>query len=244
MSASVQLENVTISYNRHPAVHHINGTFAGGSLTAVAGPNGAGKSTLLKAIAGIIAPDEGRITISGTQNIAYLPQASEMQRDFPMSVLHMVTTGFWQQTKSMRAITSSMKARASQALVEVGLGGFEKRDLSSLSVGQFQRALFVRMIVQDADLMLLDEPFAAIDENATAHLLDIILRWHAQKRTVICVLHDFAQIKTYFPQCLLLARECIAWEDSQSALLPEKLLNSRLFRDDWQAQTIICERAS
>src|SRR5947209_8387952 len=89
MSAPITLENITISYNRHPAVHHINGTFERGSLTAIAGPNGAGKSTLLKAIAGIIPVQEGRITINA--RIAYLPQASQMQRDFPMSVLHMIT---------------------------------------------------------------------------------------------------------------------------------------------------------
>jgi len=100
MAATVTLENVTISYARHPAVHHLSGTFPAGSLTAVTGPNGAGKSTLLKAIAGIITPDEGRILVEGiaSERIGYLPQASEMQRDFPLSVLHMVVTGYWHKS--------------------------------------------------------------------------------------------------------------------------------------------------
>lgn len=241
MNASVILENVTISYNRHPAVHHISGEFKEGSLTAIAGPNGAGKSTLLKAIAGIIHPQEGRITVHS--QIAYLPQATDMQRDFPLSVLPMIASGFWGQTKGYKTITSAMQDKASQALVEVGLRGFEKRDLSSLSTGQFQRALFARLLVQDAQLMLLDEPFNAIDEHTTAHLMELILRWHQEKRTIICVLHDFEQIRKHFPECLLLARECVAWDSSVKALNPEKLLASRFFKDDWQSNMAICERA-
>jgi zinc/manganese transport system ATP-binding protein len=241
MSEAVVLENVTVTYNRHPAVHHISGVFKTGSLTAIAGPNGAGKSTLLKAIAGVIHPQEGHINVNS--ELAYLPQASEMQRDFPLSVLHMVVCGFWNQTRGQKSITAAMKEKASKALVEVGLRGFEKRDLSSLSTGQFQRALFARLIVQDAQVMLLDEPFNAIDESTTQHLLDIILRWHKEKRTIICVLHDFEQIRKYFPDCLLLARECIAWDSSAKALHPENLLGSRFFKDDWQSNIAMCERA-
>jgi len=245
MSASVTLENVTISYNRHPAVHHISGRFDAGSLTAIAGPNGAGKSTLLKAIAGILTPEEGRIVTLGAprESVAYLPQASEMQRDFPMPVLHMVATGFWHSTGGTRAITNTMKTRALEALAEVGLPGFEKRDLASLSAGQFQRALFARLLVQDATVMLLDEPFNAIDAATTEHLLELVLRWHAQGRTVICVLHDFEQIRKFFPRCLLMARECIAWDESAKALNPQQLLNARFFRDDLHSHPEICERS-
>src|SRR5690606_29317583 len=142
---------LTLAYHRHPAVHHISGSFAPGSLTAVAGPNGAGKSTLLKAIAGIIPAGEGRIAIqkSPAQRVAYLPQASEMQRDFPFSVLHMVATGFWQQSGGMRPITPAMLESARGALAQVGLRGLEGHDIASLSSGQFQRALFARLLVQD-----------------------------------------------------------------------------------------------
>ncbi len=245
MSAAVTLDNVTISYNRHPAVHHVSGTFEAGSLTAVAGPNGAGKSTLLKGIAGILSPDEGHISIKGAtrKRIAYLPQAAELQRDFPMTVLHMIVTGYWQKTGGTGAITAAMREQASEALAAVGLRGFEKRPLSGLSAGQFQRALFARLLLQDAALMLLDEPFAAIDADTTAQLMDIILRWHQENRTVICVLHDFEQIKKYFPQCLLLARECIAWDSSAKALQPEHLLGARFFHDNWNAAPNLCERA-
>ncbi len=240
----VTLKNLTVSYNRHPAVHHISGTFASGSLTAIAGPNGAGKSTLLKSIAGITAPDEGTITFqkSPGQRVAYLPQATDMQRDFPLSLLHMVTTGFWHEAGNRRALTAGMKAQAREALSQVGLRGLENRTLSNLSAGQFQRALFARLLVQDASLILLDEPFNAIDESTTRHLMEIIQRWHKEGRTVICVLHDFEQIRAHFPECLLMARECIAWGSTDKTLHPENLLNARFFRPD-QTAASVCERA-
>lgn len=243
MSATVHLENVTISYDRHPAVHHVSGTFSPGSLTAVAGPNGAGKSTLIKGIAGILSPDHGHITVTEAgARIAYLPQAAEMQRDFPLSVLEMVTTGLWQQAGRFGRITRTMQHKATEAIEAVGLRGFEHRTLDTLSTGQFQRALFARLLLQDADLILLDEPFAAIDEDTTRHLINIIHRWHSEQRTIICVLHDVAQIKQYFPQCLLLARECVAWDTSESALHPERLLNARFFQPSWKVDAERCEQ--
>lgn len=243
-SPSITLDNVTLSHERHPAVHHLSGVFEPGSLTAVTGPNGAGKSTLMKAIAGIHAPDGGHIRISGSgNNVAYLPQVAEIQRDFPMSLLHMVSAGFWARTGGLRAITPAMRGEALEALYSVGLRGFEHHSLSSLSAGQFQRALFARLLVQDASLILLDEPFSAIDASTIDHLMEIVHRWHREGRTVLCVLHDFEQIRQHFPHCLLLARECIAWDQSARALHPENLLKARFFRQEWVTQPEICERA-
>jgi zinc/manganese transport system ATP-binding protein len=240
---AVILENVTISYHRHPAVHHVSGRFESGSLTAIAGPNGAGKSTLLKGIAGILSPDEGHIRIEGEHRMAYLPQVADLQRDFPMSVLSMIATGYWHKTGAFGSITPAMKKQAAAAMAAVGLSGCEKRDLSSLSAGQFQRALFARLLLQDAPLMMLDEPFAAIDADATEQLLGIIQRWHREKRTVICVLHDFGQIQKYFPECLLLARECIVWGRSSDVLRSEHMINANFFRQEWNTNPEWCEKA-
>lgn len=243
--AAVTLDNITISYDRHPAVHHISGTFVSGSLTAIAGPNGAGKSTLLKAIAGIIPLDEGHITVENNvrARLAYMPQASELQRDFPLSVLHMVATGAWHQTRGIRTITPAIKTRAHDAIARVGLHGLDHRNLSSLSTGQFQRVLFARLLMQDAPLILLDEPFTAIDADTTEHLLGLVQQWHKEGRTVICVLHDFAQIRQYFPQCLLLARECIAWGNAEQVLTPEHLLSAQFFHGATAPHADLCERA-
>lgn len=227
-SFAVKLNNLTIAYNRQPAVHHVSGYFASGELAAITGANGAGKSTLLKAIAGILPVFEGSIEFGNitSRDIAYMPQAADMQRDFPVNILQMVCSGFWQQSGSFGEINKKQREQAIQALSDVGLSGFEKRNLDSISAGQFQRALFARIIVQNAKLILLDEPFTAIDANTTTALLKIIAQWHKEKRTVICVLHDFEQIKQHFTNCLLLARETIAWGNPHEVLKPENLLRT------------------
>ncbi len=228
MTIAIALNDVTINYNNKPAIVGITGCFKAGSLTAITGPNGAGKSTLLKAIAGIIKVDDGAINVGhGRQRIAYLPQVSEIQRDFPISVLHLVATGYFQEFGGFCEISSEMKKRAMHVISEVGLSGLEKNDIASLSLGQFQRALFARLMIQDAQIILLDEPFAAIDFETTYKLTEIIKRWHEQHRTVICVLHDLEQIINNFHDCVILNRKCMAWGKSAIALqnYHPKLLN-------------------
>ncbi|MEQ1705646.1 MAG: ABC transporter ATP-binding protein [Rickettsiales bacterium] len=225
---AVKLNNLTIAYNRQPAVHHVSGEFKTGELSAITGANGAGKSTLLKAMAGILPVFEGSIEFSDIirSSMAYMPQAADMQRDFPVNILQMVCSGFWQQSGNFGKISKEQRKQALQALADVGLNGFENRNLDSISAGQFQRALFARIIVQNARLILLDEPFTAIDTNTTTALLKIIHGWHKEERTVICVLHDFEQIKQHFTDCLLLARETIAWGNPHEVLKPENLLRT------------------
>ncbi len=243
MGAAIKLNNVTVAYNRHPAIHHISGEFAEGSLTAIAGPNGAGKSTLLKAIAGLVNVS-GDIEIAFPKSeIAFLSQNADMQRDFPLSVMHLVATGFIHKNNIFRSITTEMKKRISASLEQVGLKGFETRDLASLSAGQFQRVLFARVIVQDAKLILLDEPFTSMDADTTDKLLHMIMHWHQEKRTVICVLHDFEQIRKYFPSCLLMAKKSVAWGNSAETLSRENLLRATFPNDSFTANPEICSAA-
>jgi zinc/manganese transport system ATP-binding protein len=108
----------------------------------------------------------------------------------------------------------------------VGLHGLGARLLGELSVGQLQRALFARVLLQDAQLILLDEPFNAIDERTTADLLSLVNRWHAEQRTVVAVLHDLDQVRKYFPDTLLIAREAIAWGSTAQVTRPENLLRA------------------
>lgn len=225
---AVKLNNLTIAYNRQPAIHHVSGYFARGSLTAIAGANGAGKSTLLKAIAGILPVFEGEIEFGDITraDMAYMTQAAEIERDFPINILQMVCTGFWHKSGGFSKINKEQRKQALQALEDVGLKNFENRTLGSISAGQFQRSLFARIIVQDAKLILLDEPFTAIDENTTAALLKIIKNWHQEGRTVIAILHDFEQIKAHFTDCLLLARKIIAWDKPHEVLRSENLLRT------------------
>ncbi len=215
----IELKNLTINYGSRTALSQINGVFKKGSLTAITGQNGAGKSTLLKAIAGIIKVNNGTIiTHIKANKISYLPQASEIERDFPLSVLHMVTTGYFQRFGGFCAITSAMQKKAIAAIAEVGLGGLENNNIADLSFGQFQRALFARLIIQDAELILLDEPFAAIDFETTIRLTNIIKKWHNENRTVICILHDIEHIRNNFHDCLVINGKCLAWDKAEIAL--------------------------
>ena len=222
----IALENVPVRYGHLVALQNVSGAFTASSLMAVAGPNGAGKSTLLKLIAGVIKPSEGRITICEecARKIAYLPQTNSIQRDFPLTVLQAVCTGFWPETGAWRGISKNMKTRARAALTEVGLTGFQNRRISSLSGGQFQRLLFARVILQDARIILLDEPFTAVDAATTAKLMQILLDWHRQGRTIICVLHDLLMIRKYFPESFLLAGKCLGRGHTHE-LFEQKLLS-------------------
>jgi zinc/manganese transport system ATP-binding protein len=222
----VTLDNVTVRYGRCVALSDVSGAFGAGSLTAVAGPNGAGKSTLLKVIAGVIRPSEGRVTRCETcaRKLAYLPQTTSVQRDFPISVLQAVCTGFWPEAGSFGAVRGDRLARARAALAEVGLEEIEERQIGSLSGGQFQRLLFARVILQDARIILLDEPFAAVDAATTLKLIQILLGWHREGRMIICVLHDLLMIRKYFPESFLLAGKCLGRGHTHE-LFEQKLLS-------------------
>ncbi len=233
--AAITLRDLTLAYDRHPAVHHLDGRFEQGSLTAIVGPNGAGKSTLLKAIAGVLTPASGSVDRGAMRgrDLGYLPQAAEIDRSFPLTVADTVMLGAWRRIGALRGVDRATAASARAALAAVGLEGFERRAVGALSAGQFQRVLFARLLLQDAAVILLDEPFTAIDTRTTRDLLDLVRRWHGEGRTVITVLHDFEQVRANFPQALLLAREPIAWGPTETALSPANLLRARAMAERW-----------
>jgi zinc/manganese transport system ATP-binding protein len=237
----VTLDNLTVSYRGHPALHHINGHFAAGSLTAVIGPNGAGKSTLCRSIMGLLPLSGGQVTTAAARaRIAYLPQQAELDRSFPMDVCDAVLLGCWPAQGAWGGISDAQWAAVGAALRAVGLEGFEARPIGTLSSGQFQRVLFARLMVQDARLILLDEPFNAIDSKTTAALLALIRQWHVQGRTVITVLHDDAQVRAHFPQTLLLAREAVAWGPTAQAMTEGNLARARAMAEAWDESAEAC----
>ena len=242
MSDFIRLDNLTVTYERHPAVHHISGGFAAGSLTAIAGPNGAGKSTLLKAIIGELRPAGGSIDRGALMrnDFGYLPQAADIVRRFPISVADTVMLGAWKNAGAFGQFSRKDAERAREALGIVGLSGFEKRHIGSLSAGQFQRVLFARLLQQDARVILLDEPFTAIDQRTTRDLLDLVLRWSREGRTVIAVLHDFEQVRSYFPETLLIARELVGWGKTQEIMSPANLIKARAMAECWDEEAETC----
>ncbi len=244
-AGSVQLHDLTLGYDRHPAVHHLDGCFQAGSLTAVIGPNGAGKSTLLKAIAGSIQPLGGSISMgSGKARLAYLPQLAELDRDFPISVEDLIGTGLWRQLGPFRRYSNDNKQLIADALEQVGLSGFNSRLLGTLSGGQLQRVMFARLIVQNAEIILIDEPFAAIDTKTVTDLMGLVQHWHGEGRTIIAVLHDMGLVEAFFPECLILARECVDWGQTSNILTPDNLAKARTMIEANDPHADECERAA
>src|SRR5580698_1554276 len=183
----LQFRDLTLGYDRHPAVHHLNGTIEAGALVAVVGPNGAGKSTLFKGIVGTIKPLAGGIERNGldVRQIAYLPQVAEIDRSFPITVYDLVAMGLWRSLGTFGGVGRNEHAAIRAAISTVGLNVFEQRPIGTLSGGQMQRMLFARLLLQDARMIVLDEPFSAIDAKTSADLMQLIQRWHQERRTVI-----------------------------------------------------------
>lgn len=240
-TACLTFRDLTLGYGSHPAVHHLDGAVKSGSLTAVVGANGSGKSTLLKGIVGVLKPMAGSVCVKQGTRIAYLPQQSELDRTFPARVVDLVSLGLWPQRGLLGRFTPQDRASVAHALEAVGLGGFETRPIDTLSGGQLQRALFARVLVQDAELILLDEPFNAIDGKTVADLVALIERWHGESRTVMVVAHDLDLVREHFPEALLLARRPVAWGETAQVLSPANLSRARRFDEAWRDDAPWCE---
>jgi zinc/manganese transport system ATP-binding protein len=197
------LDHVRLRHGDRTLLDDLSGTFQPGSLTALVGANGSGKTTLLRAIAGLHPLAGGRIDRGAKGAIALLPQGSQLDRSFPINCRDVVTLGApdlgW-----FRAAGRTHRLAADAALARVGLEGLGDRPIQALSAGQFQRVLFARTMLQDARIMLLDEPFTAVDAATARVLLSVLQDWHAQGRTLIVVLHDMDLVHRHFPRTLLL----------------------------------------
>ncbi len=246
MNIKISVVNLTATYQRHPAVHHVSAEFAPGSLTAIVGPNGAGKTTLLRCLAGLHQPESGAVLRGDLtrQQIALLPQAGTLDPSFPIDCRDVVMLGLIGEAGAFRAMGASDRARAEAALAQVGLHDFARRPVGSLSAGQMQRVLFARLIVQEAPVLLLDEPFNAVDTRTEADLLALIDQWHHQGRTVIAVLHDLDLVRAHFPQCLLLARQLVAFGPTEAVLSQENRQRARMVAEAWVGDAPVCEAES
>ncbi|HEU4476568.1 MAG TPA: ABC transporter ATP-binding protein [Methyloceanibacter sp.] len=243
-AAAISFHNLTLGYDRHPAVHHITGEVAQGDLLAIVGPNGAGKSTLLKGIVGELKPLGGNLDLDGLKrsDIAYLPQQIDTDRWFPISVFDCVAMGLWREIGAWHGLDGTRNDAVARALARVGLQDLGNRPVGALSGGQFQRVLFARLLLQDASLILLDEPFRAVDNKTVDDLIELIRSWHAEGRTVLAALHDIEQVRAHFPSTLLLAREVVAWGETRKVLTPGNLARSRQLVEAFDEHAEVCER--
>ncbi len=243
-SAAIEFDDLTLGYDRHPAVHHLTGRILRGALTAVIGPNGAGKSTLLKGLSGALSPLGGSIRLDGfdRRDIAYLPQVTEVDRSFPLSVFDFVALGLWRRVGAFGGIGRRRAGAITEALAAVGLVGFETRPIGTLSGGQMQRVMFARLLVQDAAVILLDEPFNAVDQRTTEDLVALVERWHGEGRTVIAVLHDLGIVASLCRDALLIAREKVAWGPTAEVITEANLGTARRMIEAFDTHAHVCER--
>jgi zinc/manganese transport system ATP-binding protein len=209
----ITLDNIEFRHGARVILSGLSGTIRSGSLTALVGPNGSGKTTLLRAIAGLHPLADGRIDRHGltSADIALLAQGSHLDRSFPITCRDVVALAAT-RLGPFRSIGRDRMAATKAALDRVGLGEMEARPIQALSAGQFQRVLFARTIVQDARLILLDEPFTAVDAATTHLLMSVLEDWHAQGRTVIAVLHDMDLVRRHFTHTISLTGQSALWK--------------------------------
>lgn len=211
----IYLNNLTLSYERHPAVHHVSGLFLKGTSTAVLGPNGGGKSTLLKALAGLHPIDEGQIVRHqlSLEQTAYLSQTLGFEKDFPMTVQEVIKQGTFKiRTLFKNWFTdSSEKEKIKEALYWTNLESLAQKPIRTLSFGQLQRVRWARLMVQDPEVFLLDEPFVGVDESSTLELLRCLEQWKKRNKTLVVILHDTQMAFQHFTHTLYLAKTIKAW---------------------------------
>jgi zinc/manganese transport system ATP-binding protein len=190
--------NLHIGHNRHAIAGPMNLCVPRGALVALLGPNGAGKSTLLRTLAGDLAPATGSVTNCAANSTAYLPQNSSLLRDAPVLVRDVVAMGLWAKLGPFGKPCSHDLDNIDAAIETVGLSAFKNTTIGDLSGGQIQRALFARLAIQNCDVILLDEPFAALDEDSQDDLLEVVKSWHNAGKTIIAAVHDL-EVAQHFP---------------------------------------------
>ena len=212
----IRIENLSVSYKETLALKDISLVLQGPTITGIIGPNGAGKSTLLKGMLGII-PHQGQAFLDDKEvkkslhRIAYVEQKINIDYNFPIKVKECVSLGLFPSIPLFRSLNAKHWKKVEEALEIVGLADYAERQISQLSGGQFQRVLIARCLVQEADYILLDEPFVGIDSVSEEIIMNTLRDLKKAGKTVLIVHHDLSKVSHYFDQVLLVNREVIAF---------------------------------
>ncbi|WP_312777083.1 metal ABC transporter ATP-binding protein [Pseudescherichia sp.] len=208
----IELDYLVAGYGGQAVTPALSGVIEAGSMTAIVGANGCGKSTLLKTLAGFQPAVSGTLRWHSTRpTIGWLAQRHALQSDFPVTVQDVVSMGCWPRTGLFSGLGRSARQRVAASLDRVGLLALAHVTIDRLSGGQFQRMLFARVLVQEAPLVMLDEPFTGIDESTSQLLMEVMVDMHRQGQTLLAVLHDSERVARYFPQILRLDTDNVFW---------------------------------
>jgi len=223
------VRGLTVSYGDKPAVFSVDMTAPEGSMTAIIGPNGAGKSTFLKGSLGIVPKVAGEVRFFGEvldkvrDRVAYVPQRASVDWDFPARVVDVVMMGLYRRIGLFRPFGRSARSRALDCLERVGMADFHDRQIGQLSGGQQQRVFLARALAQNADLYLLDEPFAGVDMATESAIVGVLKEIKAGGGTVVAVHHDLTTVRAYFDRVALINVRKLAEGPTEDAFTPTAL---------------------
>lgn len=219
MMSRLQLEDLTLARGGRTVLEHLEGRFQDGAVTAMVGANGAGKSTLISAIMGMLRPISGRVACQvPKERRAWLPQQLALDLTFPMSVEELIMTGTWPSHGALKGYCAAHYRRGREIMARLGISHLAHRQLGELSGGQRQRALIGRTLMQEAELLLLDEPFANVDVETVDVLMDVLRDMARDGATIVVVLHDLEQLSRLADDVLILAGGHGRWASPESLL--------------------------
>ena len=225
----LEIHDLTVSYDQNPVLWNVDLSLPSGKLVGILGPNGAGKSTLIKAIMGLIAPTSGYVRIFDKPlndvraRISYVPQRESVDWNFPASVLDVVMMGTYGKLGLFRRPGKKEKDLAMQCLEQVGMTGFVTRQISELSGGQQQRVFIARALAQQADLYLMDEPFAGVDMATETAIFQLLKDMADSGKTVLVVHHDIHSAMNFFDWVIMLNLHLVASGPKESVITEDLL---------------------
>lgn len=229
MTTAIQVRDLTVAYSERPVLSDVDIDFEAGVRTAIVGPNGAGKSTLIKAFLGLIPVVSGTVQIldrpiaEGRKRVAYVPQRSAVDWDFPTDALDVVSMGTYGRLGLFRRPGQAERQLALACLERVGMADFARRQIGQLSGGQQQRVFIARALAQQAQVYVLDEPFAGVDATTEIAIVDVLKELRDAGKTIVAVHHDLETASAYFDQAVVLNVRLIAAGSVEYALAPEQL---------------------
>jgi ABC-type Mn2+/Zn2+ transport system ATPase subunit len=225
----IEIEGLSVSYDRKRVLTNVYLKIEEGKLIGVLGPNGAGKSTLFKAILDLIDINAGTIHVFGEpirknrQRMAYVPQRDEVDWTFPATVRDIVLMGRYPGKSLWQRMSSSDLQKADAAMEELSIRDLATRQIGALSGGQQQRVFLARALCQEADILLLDEPFVGVDITTEEHIIRVLRKLSEAGKTLLVVHHDLATVKAYFDQVMLINQRIIAYGDTETTFVNENI---------------------